>query len=110
MYTENPELYLKNRGSICNTINECQEEEKVNLNSRQVDKIIDIEIEEKEWRSCCFNMHKESSIFFGKLCISFFVLTVCSYQLITLKDCNYQALYSSILSSIVTFWLTHKKK
>lgn len=65
-------------------------------------------IEERKWKSCCFQLEPESSLFFGKIGISLSVICLCSYQLITLKDCSYQSLYSSLLSSVITFWLTKK--
>jgi hypothetical protein len=70
---------------------------------------IEASIEERQWKSCCFELHRESSLFFAKLFISFCIILLCSYQLITLKDCNYQSLYSSLLSSVITFWLSKSK-
>ena len=67
------------------------------------------DIEERKWKSCCFQLEPESSIFFAKLIVSILVILLCSYQLISLEGCTYQSLYSSILSSIITFWLTNKK-
>ena len=72
------------------------------------DKKIDIQIENDRWKSCCFDLHQESSLFFAKLGISTMVIALCSFQLIYLKDCQYQSLYSSILSSVFTFWLSKK--
>ena len=72
------------------------------------DKQVEIQIEEQRWKSCCFELHSESSLFFGKLTISFMVIALCSFQLIYLKDCQYQSLYSSILSSVLTYWLSRK--
>ena len=69
---------------------------------------LEIEIEEKRYKSCCFDMHAESSHFFAKLIISISVVGLCSYQLISLQDCQYQSLYSSLLSSVVVFWLSKK--
>lgn len=66
------------------------------------------DIEEKKWRSCCFEIHSESSQFFAKVAVSLGVMSLCSYQLITLNDCSNQSLYSSLLSSIITFWLAKK--
>jgi len=66
--------------------------------------------EERSWKSCCFQLEKDSSLFFAKLSISILIIILCSYQLITLTNCNYQSLYSSILSSIITYWLNHKNK
>ena len=72
------------------------------------DKKLDAEIQEKQWKSCCFQLEPESSLFFAKLTVSSLVICLCSYQLITLRDCNYQSLYSSLLSSVITFWLSKK--
>lgn len=66
------------------------------------------EIEDKQWKSCCWNLHKESTLFFGKLLISILTIGLCSYQLIRNIDSNSQALYSSLLSSVLTFWLSKK--
>ena len=66
------------------------------------------EIEDKQWRSCCFDLHQESSLFFAKLTVSLLVISLCSFQLINLQDCNYQSLYSSLMSSVITFWLNKK--
>ena len=67
-----------------------------------------VELEEKKWRSCCFDLHPESSMFFAKLTISSMAIALCSFQLITQVDCSYQSLYSSILSTVITFWLNKK--
>ena len=82
-------------------------------NKKEQEYLVDIEsekvdIEEKRWRSCCFDLHQESSLFFAKLTISICVIGLCGYQLITLQDCQYQSLYSSLLSSVITFWLSKK--
>jgi hypothetical protein len=69
---------------------------------------LDLITERERWQSCCFDMHSESSLFFAKLSISFAVISLCSYQLITLQDCQFQSLYSSLLSSVITFWLSKK--
>ena len=82
-------------------------EEKTHLYDIE-NKKLEIEIEEKRWKSCCFDIHQESSLFFAKLCISLSVIALCAYQLITLSDCQYQSLYSSLLSSVITFWLSKK--
>ena len=64
------------------------------------------EYKEREWKSCCFQLHKESSLFFGKLAISIIVITLCSYQLVTNTDnCTVQIGYSSLLSLVVGSWL-----
>jgi hypothetical protein len=82
-------------------------EEKAHLYEIE-NKKIDLEIEEKRWRSCCFDIHQESSLFFAKVTVSMSVVGLCGYQLIMLQDCQYQSLYSSLLSTIITFWLSKK--
>ena len=64
-------------------------------------KRVAIELEERRWKSCCFQLEPESSMFFAKLTISSMTIALCSYQLITQVDCSYQSLYSSLLSSVI---------
>lgn len=107
MYLDNPEDYLTNRGLLVKpTTPKNIEEKKHDLEVQ--DKKLELEIEDKKWRSCCFELHSESSLFFAKLMVSMSVIALCSYQLITLSDCSYQSLYSSLLSSVITFWLNRK--
>ena len=110
MYTEEPEDYLTQRGLLFKKKEEKHADDTV---KREHDmKIEDVKIianiEEQKWKSCCFSLHQESSLFFAKLSVSLLVITLCGYQLVTLKDCNYQSLYSSLLSSVITFWLSKK--
>ena len=85
------------------------DEEKIQVHKFSVeDKKLNVELEENKWKSCCFQIHSESSLFFAKVSISLLTVGLCSYQLITLKDCTYQSLYSSMLSSVITFWLNKK--
>jgi hypothetical protein len=123
MYTENPEDYLQNRGMLVKPIEQkfTEKSPKIMLNDKgsfdkeikehdmkiQDVKII-ADIEEKKWKSCCFQLEPESSVFFAKLIVSVLVILLCSYQLISLKNCEYQSLYSSLLSSVITFWLSKK--
>ena len=69
------------------------------------DKNIDAQIEERKWRSCCFQLESESTKFFGKMIISLITMGLCSYQLIMLKDCQYQSLYSSLIGLVVGSYL-----
>lgn len=83
------------------------------VNSDLIKHQIDIESKEvefahqdKQWRSCCFSLHKESSIFFGKMTISLCGIAICAYQLINNSDnCTAQLGYSSTLSMIIGTWL-----
>jgi hypothetical protein len=85
----------------------------VPLNQDLIKHQIDIENKElefthndKQWRSCCFSLHKESSIYFGKLTISLLGIAICAYQLINNNDnCTAQLGYSSTLSMIIGTWL-----
>lgn len=70
------------------------------------DKEFEASKEDKAWRSCCFNLHPESSKFFGKFTISIIIIGVCSYQLIVnVNNCAAQIAYSSMLSLIVGSWM-----
>lgn len=77
-------------------------------------KEIDIEekraiIEERRWKSACFDLHPESAVFFAKLAISIMTIGLCGYQLVNEVDCSSRSLFSSILSSVVTYWLSGRK-
>jgi len=113
----NPEDYLsKRKGAVIEPV-ECKHSspnnDKDSFTKEHNMKIQDIkleaEIEQKRWKSCCFQLEPESSMFFAKLIVSILVIILCSFQLIYLKDCQYQSLYSSLLSSILTYWLSNKK-
>jgi hypothetical protein len=116
MYTNSPEDYLQHRGMLVKpieskfSIDEVSRQETAEKEHEM--KLQDVQtmadIEEKQWKSCCFSLHQESSLFFAKLSVSLLVISLCSFQLINLKDCNYQSLYSSLLSSVITFWLNKK--
>lgn len=69
------------------------------------DKRVEADIEQMRWRSCCFQLESESTKFFGKMLISLITMGVCSYQLIVLKDCQYQSLYSSLIGLVVGSYL-----
>jgi len=103
MYSINPEDHLKTIKED-KSINRIEREHEMKIQDEKLNN----ELEEKRWRSCCFQLEPESSVFFGKLSVSLAVVALCGYQLITLKDCNYQSLYSSLLSSVITFWLSKK--
>jgi hypothetical protein len=81
-----------------------EKEHMLEINTKKVD----VELEAERWQCCSFNLHPASSLFFGKLFISIFVVALCSFQLITQQDCSVQSLYSSILSTVIVFWLNNK--
>jgi len=67
---------------------------------------LEIEKEDRAWRSCCFNLHPASTKFIGKLTISLIIIGVCSYQLVVnINNCTAQIGYSSLLSMVVGSWL-----
>ena len=107
MYTVNPESYLQKvetKGPSDKSLNRIEKEHELKVQDLQLEN----ELLEKSWKCCSFDLHPESSLFFGKLTVSCMVIGLCTYQLVNLKDCNYQSLYSSLLSSVITFWLTKK--
>ena len=122
MYTDTPEEHLQSKGLLYpiekNKLPSKHIEEKhVEPLSPRTEHNIKIEdmkisalIEERKWKSCCFQLEPESSMFFSKLTVSILVIILCSYQLIYLKSCEFQSLYSSILSSVITYWLSTNKK
>ena len=108
MYTQNPEDYLMHRGMLVKPIEQKFADKEKDHVMKLEDVRVMAEIEDKQWQSCCFSLHQESSLFFAKLSVSLVVIGLCSFQLINLTQCNYQSLYSSLLSSVVTFWLSKK--
>ena len=115
MYMDNPEDYLQTTGHLIKplTPKSGKSEKSIDTKTKEYDmKVQDVklmnEIEEKQWKCCSFDLHPQSSLFFGKLLISCMVIILCSFQLITLRDCNYQSLYSSLLSSVITYWLSKR--
>ena len=79
------------------------EEIKLNHQIEMENKEIEYKHDDKKdiMRSCCFEMRQSSLQYFGKLIISMGVLSLCSYQLITLTDCVHQTLYSGILGIVI---------
>ena len=106
MYTINPEDKLQHvdKGKSDNSIVRMEREHDMKIEDIKVEN----ELLEKSWKCCSFDLHPESSLFFGKLTVSCLVIGLCTFQLISLKDCQYQSLYSSLLSSIITYWLSRK--
>ena len=118
MYTEEPESHLSSTGLLYpiekrklppkSPSNEIRLEEKKHEMKIEDEKLV-VDLEDRRWRSCCFDLHQESSLFFAKVSISILVICLCCYQLINLRSCEYQSLYSSLLSSVITFWLSRSK-
>jgi hypothetical protein len=106
MFSPNPEDHLQrvDKNSSDKSINRIEREHEMKIEDIKVEN----ELIEKSWKCCSFDLHPESSLFFGKLTVSCMVIGLCTFQLISLKDCQYQSLYSSLLSSIITYWLSRK--
>jgi len=99
---------LMRTGSTLPIINNVKSPLNVDLIKHQIDienKEIEFNHQDKQWKSCCFSLHKESSIFFGKMTVSILGIAICAYQLINNKDCTTQLGYSSTLSMIIGTWL-----
>lgn len=100
---------LKRTGSTLPIINNVKSSMNSDLIKHQIDienKEVEFAHQDKQWRSCCFSLHKESSIFFGKMTISLCGIAICAYQLINNNDnCTAQLGYSSTLSMIIGTWL-----
>lgn len=106
MYTVSPEdrLQYVEKNTSDKSINRIEREHEMKIEDIKVEN----ELIEKSWKCCSFDLHPQSSLFFGKLTVSCMVIGLCTFQLISLKDCQYQSLYSSLLSSIITYWLSRK--
>lgn len=61
--------------------------------------------EHETYKSCCFTMKKDGALFVARVIISLSTMSLCSYQLINLKDCQYQSLYSGLLGLVIGHWL-----
>jgi hypothetical protein len=87
--------------------NEALEARQIEHTIDMEDKKIEIEQEEKKqhWRSCCWDLHADSTRFFAKLFISTIVIGLCIYQLIMVEDCGSQHMYSGILGIILGAYL-----
>lgn len=57
------------------------------------------------WKSCCIEADRGFVLFFCQFAISVIVVILCSYQLITLTECQSQSLYSGILTLILGTWI-----
>ena len=66
----------------------------------------EVAIQQRTLRSCCFRIDERASYFFGKLAVSFIIIGVSSYELITnTGDCSTSIAYGGFLSTIIGFWL-----
>ena len=104
MFSPNPEDHLQHvdKSKSDKSITRIEREHEMKIEDIKVEN----ELIEKSWKCCSFDLHPQSSLFFGKLTVSCMVIGLCTYQLISLVVCQYQSLYSSLLSSVLTFWLS----
>ena len=57
------------------------------------------------WRSCCLAADPKAVIFFSQLSIALITVFFCIFQLVTLKECEAQSLYSSILMLVLGVYI-----
>ena len=98
---------LKNRGHFIKP-NEKLDPELVKhiIEIENIQNKIDSEMKSRVWRSCCFRIDEKASYFFGKLLISFSIISISAYQLIThTENCVVSVAYGGFLSTILGFWL-----
>ena len=67
MYTTEPEDHLTTRGLLykVETKHDDSLRKEQKIHEMQIEDVkVSAELEEKKWRSCCFELHQESSLFF----------------------------------------------
>jgi hypothetical protein len=88
---------------LCESLQTRQLEHAIEMDEKKLD--IEQAEQKRHWKSCCWDLHADSTIFFSKLFVSLVIIGLCIYQLITLEDCGSQHMYSGILGIILGFWL-----
>ena len=89
---------------LCESLQTRQIEHAIEMDEKKLD--IEQAEQKRHWKSCCWDLHADSTIFFSKLFVSLVIIGLCIYQLITLEDCGSQHMYSGILvESVVSFWV-----
>lgn len=99
MYS-NPEQNLSRRGIHKVIPDDEKNEDNIDENNIDNRKII---------KSCCFQIDRSIFLILVKVFISVCVIGLSSYQLISLKECQFQSLYSSLLSGVIAYWLSNNK-
>ena len=56
---------------------------------------------ENSWRSCCFSVDKNATVFISQLSVCILVISFCMYQLLHSKSCEKDSLYSGLLTLIL---------
>ena len=82
MFSPNPEDHMQrvDKNSSDKSINRIEREHEMKIEDIKVEN----ELIEKSWKCCSFDLHPESSLFFGKLTVSCMVIGLCTFQLISL--------------------------
>ena len=60
-----------------------------------------IEPKPRIWHSCCLTADKDFCMYITQIALIFFVILFCIYQLLTLKECIYQTVYTSMLTLLI---------
>ena len=53
------------------------------------------------WHSCCLTADKDFCMYITQITLISFVILFCIYQLLTLKECIYQTVYTSLLTLLI---------
>ena len=61
------------------------------------------------WKSCCFTIDRGFCQFICQYIFILIIITVCIYQLVTLKDCVHQQAYIGLLTLIIGIILPSPK-
>lgn len=57
--------------------------------------------DKNSWRSCCFSVDKNATVFISQLSVCIIVICFCMYQLLHSKSCEKDSLYSGLLTLIL---------
>jgi hypothetical protein len=60
-----------------------------------------IKREPRIWHSCCLTADKDFCMYITQIALIFFVILFCIYQLLTLRECIYQTVYTSMLTLLI---------
>lgn len=65
--------------------------------------------ERNRWQSCCFEVDKRVVLFGAQLFVSTYIASFCMYQLVTLKNCEAQTLYTGILTFTIGLYFPNPR-
>ena len=92
---------VRNHSNQAITVHELKMDEEAKTFKREEDH----NAKQREWNSCCFAVHRDSTIHFSRLSVSIMAMSFCVYQLITLSDCSSQHMYVAILCTCIGSYL-----